>query len=96
MALEIELLLGAEIEFLAIYGRRGEPFYEVFDDCLGRICQLPESGSIYLAPFRRLLIPHSPFGIFYVVEGGRIFVHAVIDLRRSPNRIVERLQAGEG
>ena len=92
MEFEVELLLGAEIEFLDIYSRRGDAFYELFDDCLNRLSRFPELGPLYSFPFRRLLIPKTPFGLFYTIEGRRIMVNAVLDLRSDPDRILERLK----
>jgi hypothetical protein len=92
MEFEVELLLGAEIEFLDIYSRRGDRFYTIFDICLMRLRSFPEIGPFYSAPFRRLLIPKTPFGIFYTVEGRRIFITAILDLRADPDRILERLK----
>jgi hypothetical protein len=41
---------------------------------------------------RRFLVPNFPFGIFYSVEGHRILISAVLDLRQDPERIRERLE----
>lgn len=95
MALDVEFLLGAEIEFLDIYARRGEDFYSIFDGCLNQIRHFPESAPVYTPPFRRLLIPRTPVAIFYTIEGNRIFVQAVLDLRMSPERISERLKSSK-
>ncbi len=91
MEFAVELLLGAEIEFLEIYSDRGDTFYIAFEDRIAQIGRFPKSGPIYSEPFRRLLIPKSPFGIFYTIEGNRIFVQAIIDLRSDPERIMRRL-----
>ncbi len=91
MEVAVELLLGAEIEFLEIYSEYGDTFYAAFDDRIAQICRFPKSGPIYSEPFRRLLIPKFPYGIFYTVEGYRIFVQAIIDLRSDPDRIIRRL-----
>lgn len=91
MEFDVELLLGAEIDFLDIYSHRGDSFYRSFDLCLSRLRRFPEIGPVYSFPFRRLLIPTSPLGIFYVIEGRRIFVVAVLDLRTDPQRVLDRL-----
>jgi hypothetical protein len=38
------------------------------------------------------LVANFPFGIFYSVEGTRIVISAVLDLRQDPDRIRERLE----
>lgn len=93
MALGVEFLLGAEIDFLEAYASRGESFQEDVDQTLARLAQFPEVGPIYSAPFRRILVPNSPYGIFYVIESSRIFIHAILDLRRDSPRISDRLKS---
>lgn len=93
MEFDVEFLLGAEIEFLDLYSRRGDAFYFVFDNCLEQIRHFPNSAPIYSHPFHSLLIPKTPFGIFHAIEGKRVFVHAVLDLRMSPERIAESLKS---
>lgn len=80
------------MEFLEIYSREGEDFYERVDDALSRLLQFPESGPIYSIPFRRLLLPKTPYGIFYAIEGHRILIHAILDLRGDPQRVLQRLK----
>ena len=92
MEFETELLLGAEIEFLDIYSRRGDSFYEKIDSSLERLRNFPKLGSIYSDPFRKLLIKDTPYGMFYTIEGRRIMVNAILDLRMDPDRILDRLE----
>jgi plasmid stabilization system protein ParE len=92
MEFEPELLLGAEIDFLEIYSRRGDVFYEQIDIALSRLRRFPEVGPLYSTPFRRMLIPKTPFGMFYTVEGRRIVIAAILDLRMDPGRIGDRLK----
>jgi hypothetical protein len=40
---------------------------------------------------RKLLLPHFDHGIFYTIEGSRIMVAAVLDLRRDPAFIRSRI-----
>jgi hypothetical protein len=39
------------------------------------------------ADFAVCFISRYPFGIFYVAESNRIVVHAILDLRRDPEKI---------
>jgi hypothetical protein len=41
---------------------------------------------------RRLLVQGFPFGIFYTLEGRRIIVSGVMDLRQDPKVIARRLR----
>ncbi len=41
--------------------------------------------------FYRLLSKRFPFAIYYRVEGKAVYVHAVLDCRREPGWIQERL-----
>ncbi|MGC1528002.1 MAG: hypothetical protein WA783_18305, partial [Phormidesmis sp.] len=47
MEFAVELLLGAEIEFLEIYSDRGDTFYIAFEDRIAQIGRFPKSGPIY-------------------------------------------------
>jgi hypothetical protein len=42
--------------------------------------------------YRRLLSKRFPFAVFYTVRGETVFVRAVVDCRRDPAWIRERLQ----
>lgn len=89
--MQIELLLGAQIDFLKIYEQRGDAFYRSVESVMSRLSQFPESGPVHRRPYRRMLLLNTPLGLFYTVEGGRVFIHAIVDLRMSPARIWERL-----
>jgi len=86
------LLLGAQIDFDAHYRRRGDRFYDECDRALDLLVTHPNAGPVYLQPYRRLLLERMPIAIFYAVEGQRIVVHAIMDLRQDPKRIAERLE----
>jgi hypothetical protein len=42
--------------------------------------------------YRRLLAKRFPFAVFYTVRGETVFIRAVVDCRRDPAWIRERLQ----
>jgi hypothetical protein len=43
--------------------------------------------------YHRLLSKRFPFAIFYTMEGGKAYVHAVVDCRRDPAWIRRRLSS---
>lgn len=51
----------------------------------------PEIAPIFHRSYRRLLLPHFPYGIFYTLESGRIIIAAITDLRQDPDAIRRRL-----
>ena len=61
------------------------------DACLGPLSEHPESAPIFEGGTRRLVMRGYPFGIFFAVEGGRLMVQAILDLRQSPESIRRRL-----
>ena len=99
---EVILLEGAEKDSLAIYfalfeqdPSKAELFSSAFDRAISDIEQFPEIGKIFSGSFRRKLVPRFyEFGVFYVLEDSRTMVHAVLDLRQEPDRILSRLKRG--
>ena len=96
--MELVVLSRAEGEILETQARledgepgRGDRFNERAEQALDRILSFPECGPLYSAPFRRLLIRDFPMGIFYSIEGRRVVIHAVLDLRQDERAIVRRL-----
>jgi len=106
MAHEIVWTRGAEADLLAIYqewDRALSGDEEWIDSLLLRSLQRtldlvalhPEAGPrvARTKKLRRILLgPKRRYGIFYVIEGRRILIHAVIDLRQDPKRLWERLR----
>ncbi|MAS91655.1 MAG: hypothetical protein CMO55_00540 [Verrucomicrobiales bacterium] len=82
----------ADSEFQLLYERFGNSFYQTVDTVLEQLRNHPESGPIFEEPVRRILIPSSPFGLFYAIHGSRIAVVALLDLRQDPKAIRRRLQ----
>lgn len=98
--MDIRLLDGAKADL-----RNGWFFYErqapgLGDRFLGAIeadvRQLPANVGIHLEVdgFHRLLIKRFPFALYYRVEENSIDIYAVLDCRRDPNWIQERLKRG--
>jgi len=96
--MEIVFLLGAEQDLQEAYDwvaeHRSGKEHSFLTDVESRLEQLksfPLMGRLYRGRYRRLLIPRYPFGIFYVVESDRIVIQSISDLRRSPEKLRERL-----
>ena len=52
-------------------------------------------AGIHMKPHKdlhRLLSKRFPFAVYYKVQGGTVFVHAVVDCRRDPAWIRQRLK----
>lgn len=71
---------------------RGEIFMRHLDLAFGRLRTFPEIAPVFHKTYRRLLVPGFPYGIFYSIEGRRIIVSAVLDLRQDPEMIRRRLE----
>ena len=96
--MEIVFLLAAEQDLQEAYDwvteRRPGKEHSFLTDVESRLEHLksfPLIGRVYRGRYRRLLIPRYPFGIFDVVESDRIVIHSISDLRRSPEKLRERL-----
>ncbi len=97
--MRIEILDQAEDDLI-----EGFHFYEARDIGLGSyflvnlyadIESLRLYGGIHPRPhkaYHRLLSRRFPFAIYYTVREDTVFIHAVIDCRRSPAWIRERLK----
>jgi plasmid stabilization system protein ParE len=79
-------------EFYEAYqSGRGEVFMRHLDLAFGRLRAFPEIAPVFHESYRRLLIHGYPFGIFYTIEGRRIIVAGVMDLRQDPEMIRRRI-----
>ena len=68
-------------------------FLQRVEDRLKFLAENPEGAPVAYAHFRRLLLHPYPFGLFYHLTNDRIFVIAVLDLRRNPKAITQRLDS---
>jgi len=69
----------------------GDRFEAEVRASLFRTVELPESAPVYAGEFRRLLVRKFDHGIFYRIQGTRIVVTAVLDLRQDPTTIRRRM-----
>jgi plasmid stabilization system protein ParE len=95
---DVVILIGAQSDIFDAYlyydsldDGLGELFARQVDHALERVSDFPEIGASFMGRIRRLLVPRFPFGLFYTIEGDRIIVQAVLDLRQSPDQILRRL-----
>lgn len=71
---------------------RGEVFLRYLDAAFTRLLAFPQSGPVFHQSYRRFLIQGFPYGIFYVVEGKRVVIAGILDLRQNPSVIRRRLR----
>jgi plasmid stabilization system protein ParE len=95
---ELVFLFSADADIQSAYNfyealqpGRGEVFMRQLDVALGHLRSFPEIVPHFLGPYRRLLIAGFPYGVFYSIEGNRIIVTAVMDLRQNAETIRRRL-----
>jgi plasmid stabilization system protein ParE len=62
----------------------GRDFVAQVDGSLSRVAQNPYQYQVLHRETRRAIVRGFPYGIFYRVEGNRIIVFCVIDLRQDP------------
>ena len=96
---ELIFLLSAEVDiqtayefYEAIQTGRGEVFMRHLDVAFGQLRSFPEIAPMFHESYRRLLIHGFPFGIFYTIEGRRVIISGVMDLRQVPEAIRRRLR----
>lgn len=97
--MRIEILEEAELDLIG-----GFHFYENQEVGLGLyfrtnlyadIESLKNYAGIHSRPYKpyhRLLSRKFPFAIFYTIENDTVFIHAILDCRKDPAWIRERLE----
>ena len=96
--IDLVFLLGAEMDIQTTFNRleesqggRGYLFMQTLDATLMLLRNNPQMGVRSDEPYRRLLMPRFPFGIFYEIQASRLVIAAIMDLRQSPKAIRRRL-----
>ncbi len=84
-------VFGAYLYYDSLDDGLGETFAQQVDHAFAQISRFPEAGFLVGPGFRRMLVRRFPFGVFYSVEGHRVMIQAVLDLRQSPEQILRRL-----
>ena len=96
--MEIVILSGAEGDLDEIYRqigeRGGESVFLALDRKLELLVTFPRLAPPRLqARVRRVKIGRTPFGLFYTIEGRRLMVVAVQDLRQDPGALARIIRA---
>ena len=97
--MEIVWTLAADLDLQVIYERLdthksgiGDLFFEAVLEKTRQLQIFPRIGSVVHRGFiRRVLVFERWYGLFYSVESRGIILHAVLDLRRNPEHIEQRL-----
>jgi hypothetical protein len=95
-------LLSSELDDLSegrlFYEKQGEGLGECFFDSLfSDIDSLTLYGGIHQKFFgyHRMLSKRFPYAIYYKLEEGSVVVWRVLDLRRDPKKIRQKLKSGQ-
>lgn len=78
-------LLAAAQGYRAESAGLGTAFLAATRHAAGRLLDYPELGTVLRGAFRRYLVPRFPYALVYRVEPERIYVVAVMHLRRRPD-----------
>lgn len=95
--MDIVFLKAAEADLLEAYilfeeKGCGAAFDASVEIAISNLRTFPDAGPQVFGAFRRVLRTGFPFGFFYRGHASRLFVEAVLDLRRSPESSKERLR----
>lgn len=93
--------LGAEADVQRVYERfelleegTGDRFYAEVLSSVRLLEAFPHIGpAVYRGKVRRVLVFNRHHGLFYTVEGRRVILHALLDLRQNPALIMRRLRS---
>lgn len=96
---EVVVLLGAEIqtqEFFAAYEDsregRGIEFLAAIESAFDVLREFPEAAPHYARGYRRWVLVKYQKGIFFRIEGQRVMVTDILDLRQDPEVIRRRFR----
>jgi plasmid stabilization system protein ParE len=95
---EAVFLSGAEADLQEIYAileerGAGDSFLNGIDRRLELLRRFPSMAPAYVVePLRKARVGRTPYGIFYSVEGARIMVIAIQDLRQDPGTLARLIR----
>ncbi len=95
--MDIRLLDGAKEDLSNgwfFYERQAPGLGDRFLDAIeADVYQLPTYAGIHLQVdgFHRMLVKRFPYALYYLIEEGSIDIYAILDCRRDPTWIRERL-----
>jgi plasmid stabilization system protein ParE len=62
----------------------GNRFYDAVEQILREICAHPQRYRQIDPPVRRYLVPNFPYAVLYIDEPDRVWIVAIMPLRREP------------
>jgi plasmid stabilization system protein ParE len=65
----------------------GFKFLDAIENSVKNLLFFPELYGIYYKNFRRCIIKHFPYSVFYTIEGQNIIIHAIFDNRQNPQNL---------
>ena len=71
---------------------RGEKFSLALEAALDHIEHQPESFALLELRFRRIVMRHFPYAVFFRMEGSQVVVHAVFHTSQNPHQLLGRLR----
>jgi len=90
----VELLAGADTQLQQLYSNLedlrdglGDQFYADFRAACDLLARFPELAPRHRHRFRRYFLRHWKTGIFYAINGSRLMIVGVMDLRQDPTQI---------
>lgn len=96
---EIVFVAAAESDLIEAWDRYeevspglGDAFEAEVGSAVRLAAAFPEIAPVFFAEFRRLLVRRFQYGVFYTIEGRRMVVRAVLDLRADPDTLRRRLR----
>jgi plasmid stabilization system protein ParE len=93
---DVVWLAAAERDLMRLYDRAeetqgGDAFLDTIQQSVGNLRGFPFIAPTFAGGIRRLLISKHPLGVFYAVEGNRVMILRVLDLRQDPQTIRRKL-----
>lgn len=64
--------------------RLGQAFLDAIETGIAEISSHPLLWRRIKGRFRRYLLPRFPYGLIYAVEDGRVYIAAIMHLKRKP------------
>jgi len=96
--MEVVILSGAEADLDELHAQAektggGERLLLAVDRELELIRNFPQLVPVSLqARVRRVRIKRTPYGVFYTIEGSRVMILAIQDLRQDPEAIAKAIR----
>lgn len=93
---DIIWLAAAERDLMRLYDQAeqtqsGDAFLQTIQQSVGNLRGFPFIAPTFAGSIRRLLISKHPLGVFYAVEGSRVMILRLLDLRQDPATIRRKL-----